>query len=234
MILRDARCTDRQFRLGSVLPLVGLLALSLAGCSGGGATPDPTPSADSATDSATQVADPVEESAPASPEEAEPEEEPAPEPEPVATGSDCLVGSWEVSEAAMQGYYDSIDAPVEFEVSGSTGLSFTTDTYEYAPDFTLVMNVAGQDAAVSIIGAITGDYIADDTQITTMHDESDVQVSMTIGGDPVDAGSTFENFLDAFSINSAPFECTDESLILMMQNGDDPDVRTPMKLDRVG
>lgn len=180
--------------------------------------------------SAAQTTDPGagESSAPA------PEPEPSGSPSPIAepAGADCLVGEWQISEEVMQSYYDSLDAPVDFTISGGTGLAFTEDKYSYTPDFTLTMDIAGQRASGAATGTVTGEYTATDQVITTTNDKNELEMSIEVGGQTIDGGDLAEDFIASVPIASAPFECTPEGPVIMFGAGSAG--RTPVQLTPAG
>lgn len=134
---------------------------------------------------------------------------------------ECLIGSWYISEDEMQGFYDAIDTPAAFEVEGGTGLAFTADSYEYTPDFTLNMTIAGTEAAGTLVGSITGNYTSDGEQITTTNDASDISMTISTMGTTQDAGAAFNKFLGISPINTAPYHCEDGAPVIMFGTGDD-------------
>ncbi|MEL0627663.1 hypothetical protein V6245_11990 [Salinibacterium amurskyense] len=163
-------------------------------------------------DSEEPVASETDASAPA-----EPEEE-------MVSGPECLIGDWYITEDQMQGFYSAVSGTTEgldISVEGGTGLSFTDTTYTYTPDFTILLEVAGSEGVGSITGAIDGDYEASDTVITTSHDESDIAMTVTVGGVSVDGTDLTEGFLNSAPINSAPYECGTDGPIIQFSTGDD-------------
>lgn len=163
-------------------------------------------------------------------ESAPPEGESAGDSEPDAAaapeGPECLIGDWRISEEEMQSFYDSMDTPAEFAISGDTGLRFAEDTYEYTPNFTLEMNVAGQDASGTMTGSITGSYTTDAGVVTTSNEDNDISLQLSVGGVEVDGTETGEGYLDASPVNSAPYECTSGGPVITFQNtGDGVDIQ---------
>jgi hypothetical protein len=168
----------------TLLAAAALLALS--GCAGGEATPAISASGTDATE----------------PDEAGADGE---------IGPDCLIGDWYIENDEMQGFYDALaestDSPVGFDITGGTGLSFTATEYTYTPDFGLELTVSGIDASGVITGQVIGDYEASETVITTSHEESNVELIVTIAGVAQDGTDLFGDILRSAPINSAPYEC---------------------------
>lgn len=133
----------------------------------------------------------------------------------------CLIGAWVVNEADLQRFYDSMDTPAEFTVEGNTGLSFTADSYEYTPGFTLTIDMGGMDATGTMTGSIAGSYTTDAGVITTSNDENNIDLTVTVSGRTIDASALGEGFLGASPVNSANFACTADGPIITWQGGTD-------------
>lgn len=199
--------------------------VALAGCTSptGGDAEDASAaveSVDSTPQEASESPDPDAESE----TEAAPEPTAAPELDP----DTCLIGDWLIAEDQMQQFYDSIDTPAEFTVSGDTGLSFTEDSYEYTPDFTLKLLIVGQTGEGSVTGSVAGSYTTDGDIVTTSNENNDVSTLVTVGGQTMSGDDTFDSFMSISPINSAPYECTSQGPILMFENGSSD--RVPMEL----
>jgi hypothetical protein len=156
----------------------------------------------------------------------------APEEEAVAGGPECLVGDWYITQEEMQGFYDVVTAEsgTGFTVDGGTGLTFTESTFTYTPQFTLGLDFAGNAGTGTIVGAISGDYTADDTTITTTHETSDVVLTVEIGGVVQDATALFGEIMAASPINTAPYECNADGPLIQFDTGGG--TRTPVQLTR--
>lgn len=194
-------------RLFLAVPVLAL-AVGLVGCTAAPAT-DPG-------------SDPEASSAPST----------APEEEAVAGGPECLVGDWYITQEEMQGFYDVVTAEsgAGFTVDGGTGLTFTESTFTYTPQFTLALDFAGNAGTGTIVGAISGDYTADDTVITTTHETSDVVLTVEIGGVVQDATALFGEIMAASPINTAPYECNADGPLIQFDTGGG--TRTPVQLTR--
>jgi len=180
---------------------LGVLGLSvLAAC----ATPEPTPTTPEA---GTDAAAPVVEEA--------------------ATGPECLIGDWYIAEDQMQAFYSAVSDSISVE--GGTGLAFTDATYTYTPDFAIIVQVGGTEGEGSITGGVTGDYTANETEITTSHDVSDVSVIVAVSGITLDGTDLFGDFLSTSPVNSAPYECGAEGPILQFATGEG-NPRVPIQL----
>ncbi|MGV8913308.1 MAG: hypothetical protein ACOH14_11910 [Rhodoglobus sp.] len=180
---------------------LGLLGLSfLAACS----TEEPaTPTPEAETDAAAPVS------------------------EEAATGPECLIGDWYIAEDQMQAFYSAVSDSIS--VRGGTGLAFTDTTYAYTPDFAIIVQVGGAEGEGSITGGVTGDYVANETEITTSHDVSDVSVTVAVSGVTMDGTDLFGDFLSSAPINSAPYECGADGPILQFATGDSTP-RVPIQL----
>lgn len=83
----------------------------------------------------------------------------------------CLIGSWVFTNAEMNTYYDAVVAACDvpgFRLDipiGQIGLTFTPDTFEYAADFTLVLDVAGTSGTGVANGTATGGWTTADAAI---------------------------------------------------------------------
>lgn len=156
---------------------------------------------------------------------AEPEEE-------MVTGPECLIGDWYIAEDQMQGFYGAVSGTNEglnISVEGGTGLSFTESAYTYTPDFTILLEVVGSEGVGSITGAVSGDYEATESVITTSHDESNIAVTVSVGGVSVDGTDLTQGFISSAPINSAPYECGADGPIIQFATGEgNPTV--PMQL----
>lgn len=190
----------------------GALAVALVGCSSGLITPGAPPQA---TDS----------EAPA-PDDKSAEEIPA---------STCLLGSWVMPGAQMQSYYNqlSVDSSADLTVSGEVHVHFTSEgTYEYTPDFTLLLEIMSMEAFGDLTGSIRGEYASDDGTITTKHNANDVSMQMLINGKPMDGTAAFETMLAALPISDAPYECSGDTATIMFATGEGSP-RTPVEFSRV-
>lgn len=191
-------------RLASTLPVLALAALALAGCTG--APEERAP----------------EEAASAAPSA-------APEEEAAASGPECLIGDWYISQDQMQSFYDAVSADngVAITIEGGTGLAFAESTYTYTPEFLLKLDVSGVTGTGTITGGISGDYTADESTITTSHDVSDVALTVDVGGQVVDGATLFDSILASTPINSAPYECGADGPVIQFDTGSG---RVPIQL----
>ncbi|WP_010205393.1 hypothetical protein [Salinibacterium sp. PAMC 21357] len=203
-------------RVPARLP-VRLLALSLVGLGALTACSTPEPATE------TPVAEAEAEAA-------------LPEAEQPETGPECLIGDWYIAQDQMQAFYSAVSTSsegVNITVDGGTGLTFTESTYAYTPDFSILLTVAGADGVGSITGGVTGDYTANDTEITTSHDVSAVAVSVTVSGVTIDGTDLFGAFMSSAPINSAPYECTADGPVLQFATGESSP-RVPIQLTPAG
>lgn len=204
----------KTFRRASVAALA--LSLVLAACS------DPKPgSSTTATEEPGAQEQPTAESTP-SPDattEASPTEEPTRE--VAVTGPECLIGTWKLTAEQMQAFFDSIEGPTEFLVEGDSNFEFTADTYEYTPDLSLTVSLAGMEGTGSMTGSVSGSYTTANGVITTSDDTHDIDMSIKVGSIETDGSDITEGFLSLSPINSAAFECRSDLLTITWQNGGD-------------
>lgn len=144
----------------------------------------------------------------------------------------CLIGDWRISEEQMQRFYDAVAAEagggLEMTIDGDTGLSFTDVAYAYSPDFTLMLSFdAGVDGTGTITGSIRGDYEAAEGVIATSHNESDVSMTVDVGGFEMDGSELFGDILASHPFNEAPYECTADEVVIEFSTGDG---RVPLTL----
>ena len=201
-----------MFRAPLTLALTAAAAvLALAGCStSGGTDAEGDPDA-SASDGAT-------------------------EPDAVVDPTDpaCLVGDWRITQAEMQGFYDAVTAQtdgggVEFTILGDTGLSFTTDQYEYTPSFTLELLFADVSGQSVTTGSIGGGWTADAGIITTTLGFNNLATQVTIDGTPVESDELIAGIIASDPINAVPFDCSDPGApVLQFDTGSG--ARTPVAL----
>lgn len=190
-------------RLALALPVLSLAALALAGCS---AASESTPGGAATTAPTT-----------------------APEEEAAASGPECLIGDWYITQEQMQSFYDAVSAANELAITidGGSGLAFTESTYTYTPEFTLRLTVAGLEGTGTITGGISGDYTADESTITTAHEVSDVTLTVDVAGQVIDGTDQFGAILASAPINSAPYECGAEGPVIQFDTGSG---RVPIQL----
>lgn len=148
--------------------------------------------------------------------------------------SDCLVGNWIVDEEQMNSFYNAltstIDSPIMINVVGVAPLSFAADgTYGWAPDFALMIEVAGQRGTGVTGGNITGDWTAVDGVVTTSSDVNALTMSITVGGSVIDGSSIGNGFLNSSPINGVTYSCDGPTPVLDFMTGD-PAVTIPVTL----
>ncbi len=204
-----------------------ILIFALAGCSPGPLTPGGPVSASPLT---------AEPETPA-PGAALTEEQPSAE-QPAADvpAGTCLVGSWVMPGDQMQSFYDQAigDTPADLTVSGQVLVDFTGEgTYEYTPDFTLLLEIMSVEATGNLTGSIRGEYTSDDGIIITSNNATDVEVKLLIDGQPMDGTEQFEQMMAISPINDAPYECSGDTATIKFATGEG-NPRTPVQLTRVG
>jgi len=124
----------------------------------------------------------------------------------------------------------TLDAPLTIGVVGSAPLSFNADgTYEWTPDFTLTVEVAGQRGTGVTGGAITGNWTAVDGVVTTASDVNALTASITVGGTTFDGADLANGLLNSSPINGVTYSCDGPTPVLDFQTGD-PLVTVPVTL----
>lgn len=152
--------------------------------------------------------------------------------EPAPTGPACLIGDWYIAEDQMQKFYTAIsdtNSNLDINVEGGTGLSFSTDTYSYTPEFAIVLQVAGMESRGAITGSIDGKYSTTGETITTSQETSDIALTVTVAGTTIDGTDLADSLLASAPINSAPFDCGDAGPIIQFDTGDG-NPRVPIQL----
>lgn len=166
-----------------------------------------------------------------------PTEPPATEPpttEPAADDGSCLVGEWVVTEVQMNAFYaglmSTVDAPFEISVVGSAPLTIAADgTYQWAPDFTLSLTVAGQSGTGVTGGTISGDWSANDDVVTTASDVNALTIEVTVGGLTFSGDDFANGLLNDSPINGVTYSCTGDTPVLDF-NTADPTITVPITL----
>ena len=175
---------------------------------------------------------PATESAPTEPPATEPPatEPPAPA-APVETaapateapadesGADCLVGDWVITEAELNAYYDALEAALSasgpaptFDIAGQALVTFTPADYTYTANFDLTLGVAGQEGTGASTGTVSGTWTPVDGVILAETTDSNLTVSVSIGGITFDGSELANGLLDSSPINAAPFDCAGPTL----------------------
>jgi hypothetical protein len=154
----------------------------------------------------------------------------APEPD----AGDCLVGDWILTEEQMDAYYaglmGTLEAPLTLDTTGSAPLSFAADgTYEWAPGFTLTVEVAGASGTGEVAGTITGNWTATEGVVTTSSDVNALVVSITVNGVVFDGADLANGFLNSTPINGVTYSCDGPAPVLDFQTSD-PSVTVPVTL----
>ena len=142
---------------------------------------------------------------------------------PSLEAPECLVGEWYFSQDELQKFYDSVSeasgAGLVFTVAGDTGLSFDGARFEYTPDFSLSLDLAGTTGVGTIVGSISGPYTATDTMITADNDTVEVEYSYLLGGVEQDASALFAGIVENAPVNNAEYECTVDGPLVQFDNG---------------
>jgi hypothetical protein len=154
----------------------------------------------------------------------------APEPD----AGECLVGDWVVTEEQMDAYYSgmmsTLEAPLTIDTAGSAPLSFAADgTYEWAPEFTLTVEVAGASGTGEVGGTITGNWTATEGVVTTSSDLNALVVSITVNGVVFDGADLANGLLNSTPINGVTYSCDGPTPVLDFKTAD-PSVTVPVTL----
>jgi len=135
----------------------------------------------------------------------------------------CLIGDWYISQAELQGFYDSVTeasgSGVAFTVDGDTGLSMDGAQFEYTPDMVLTIGLPGTEGIAALNGSITGSYTADTGTVVTSSETVDVEYTYTIGGVTQDATALFGSGITTAPIGGGEYECTPAGPLVQFDNG---------------
>ncbi len=154
--------------------------------------------------------------------------------EAAAVAGDCLVGDWVVTSEQMDAFYDGVmgtlEAPLGIDTDGSAPLSFAADgTYEWAPDFALVVEIAGQSGTGEVAGTITGTWTAADGIVTTSSDVNALTLSIMVNGVSFDGADLGNGLLDSSPVNGVTYSCDGPTPVLDFRTAD-PAVTVPVTL----
>lgn len=153
---------------------------------------------------------------------------------PAPDAGECLVGDWVVTEEQMDAFYSglmsTLEAPLTIDTVGSAPLSFAADgTYEWAPGFTLTVEVAGATGSGEVGGAITGNWTAAEGVVTTSSDLNALVVSITVNGVVFDGADLANGLLNSTPINGVTYSCDGPAPVLDFKTAD-PSVTVPVTL----
>jgi hypothetical protein len=153
---------------------------------------------------------------------------------PATDAGECLVGDWVVTEEQMDAFYaglmGTLEAPLTIDTVGSAPLSFAADgTYEWAPGFTLTVEVAGASGTGEVGGTITGNWTATDGVVTTSSDLNALVVSITVNGVVFDGADLANGLLNSTPINGVTYSCDGPAPVLDFKTAD-PSVTVPVTL----
>lgn len=224
--MRHSPPTTTLFGLTSMIAVAALLA----GCGGGDdAASESAVSTETAVSAETTTAatDPPTTDAPV-------ETDPPATEAPAVDAGECLIGNWVVTEEEMDGYYaglmGTMDAPISIDTSGSAPLSFGADgTYEWAPEFALTVEVAGQSGNGDVAGTINGNWTAVDGVVTTSSDVNALTVSISVNGVAFDGDDLASGLLNSSPVNGVTYSCDGPTPVLDFQTAD-PAVTVPVTL----
>jgi hypothetical protein len=136
------------------------------------------------------------------------------------------VGDWLISQDEMNAYYDALESSLAstgpaptFEVRGQVELTFTPTEYTYTANFDLTFGVAGQEGTGASTGTVSGSWTAAAGVIVIDTTDSDLSVSVSVGGITFDGSELANGLLDQAPINEAPFDCSGPTLGLQTGEG---------------
>jgi hypothetical protein len=226
-----------------LIMIAGSLAVAglLAGCGGGDDDAEPTVPATlsvettrpDVTGSSTPATEPPSTDAPV--ETDAPATDPPATDAPAPDDEDCLIGNWVVTEEQMDAYYaglmSTMDAPLTMDTEGSAPLSFDADgTYAWAPDFALVVEVAGQGGTGDVGGTITGRWAAADGVVTTSSEVNALTVSIAVNEIVFDGADLANGMLNSSPVNGVTYSCDGPTPVLDFKTADDA-VTVPVTLE---
>ena len=153
---------------------------------------------------------------------------------PAPDAGECLVGDWVVTEEQMDAFYSglmsTLEAPLTIDTVGSAPLSFAADgTYEWAPGFTLTVEVAGASGTGEVAGTITGNWTATEGVVTTSSDLNALVVSIRVNGVAFEGADLANGLLNSTPINGVTYSCDGPAPVLDFQTSD-PSVTVPVTL----
>jgi hypothetical protein len=135
------------------------------------------------------------------------------------SGADCLVGDWVITEEEMNAYYDALEVALAasgpaptIAVAGQVLVTFTPTDYTYTANFDLTLGVAGQEGTGASTGNVTGSWTPVDGVIVTETTDSNLSVSVSIGGITLDGSELANGLLSDAPLNAAPFDCAGPTL----------------------
>jgi hypothetical protein len=161
----------------------------------------------------------------------------APTPDEPASGPDdgCLVGEWVVTEAEMNAFYDAVEAlvdqPIDFTITGETGLVFTESTYAWSPAFTLELEISGITGTGTAGGSITGTYTTDDGVLSTELGTSELTLTLEVAGQTIDGETLGNGFITSVPFVSSPYTCDGPTPVIEFET---IDARHPVTLTPAG
>ncbi len=126
------------------------------------------------------------------------------------SGGDCLVGEWIIPEDQLNAFYAQISAEsegVSMSAEGDSALIFTETTYEYRPDFKLILDLGGTTGRGDVTGSVLGNYTAADGLLTTENDVSDLDMQLVIDGMPIDANDIGNAAVESEPIHDVTYHC---------------------------
>lgn len=134
------------------------------------------------------------------------------------SGGDCLVGDWVIPQDQLNAFYDQVAAEsgsgLSFDVEGDTALIFTETTYEYRPQFTLALDLAGTAGSGAVTGSVRGDYTASEGILTTENDVSDLSMQIEVGGVAMDGSELGNSIIASQPINDVTYRCEEGAPII--------------------
>jgi len=135
------------------------------------------------------------------------------------SSADCLVGDWVITEDELNAYYDALEAVLSasgpaptFDIAGQVLLTFAPTDYTYTGDFELTLGVAGQEGTGTSTGTVSGPWSAVDGVIVSETADTNLSISVSIGGITLSGSELANGLLSDAPINAAPFDCAGPTL----------------------
>ncbi|MDW3212591.1 MAG: hypothetical protein R8G01_01225 [Ilumatobacteraceae bacterium] len=173
----------------------------------------PTPTATHPT--APPTTPPTKPTVPAPTPTTPPETTPSPAP---SNGARCLIGSWVISDAELDAYFDVVAVNAAFESIDNDGvirLTFTETGFEWTNQYSLAMRVDGTGYESTSSGSFAGSYTEAGGVIAGSVERDDRGGSLTHDGQPVgDVGDLFVGINLARPMDSLAFSCDGPVLVL--------------------
>lgn len=94
-------------------------------------------------------------------------------------------------------------------VTGTAGITFTESNYEWLPDFTLELQVAGQTVVGRTGGSITGSYETADGVISVRNENPGLTIEVEVDGMTMDGSESGNDLQNSAPFGEANYRCVD-------------------------